>query len=49
MPEKNHSVGFEYCNMTEAWDKDISIAFMNMTEVLTEKINKSLVEIYKKH
>ena len=36
----------EFCNIVEAQDKDLEIAFMNIIEVFKEEMNKSFKEIY---
>lgn len=43
-PSNPNTVGLEYCNIDETEEKDHKRAFINMTEILKEKINKSLIE-----
>lgn len=38
----------EYCNVANAQVKDLKIAFINMIEVLTKEVNKSIKEIFEK-
>lgn len=44
----NHpTVGLERCSIAEEQNKDLNIAFINIIEVLKQKIKKSLKGIYK--
>lgn len=45
-PRKVTLVGCEKCSIVEAQDKDIRRAFMNMLEILKEKMNKPHKEIF---
>lgn len=46
-PNNPTTAGLEKCNIAEACDKDLKIAFMNMIVTLKEEINKSFKKFMK--
>lgn len=46
-PNNPTTAGLEKSNVTEACDKDLKIAFMNMIVTLKEEINKSFKKFMK--
>lgn len=45
-PSNSTTTGPGKCNIVEAQDKSLKIAFMDMIEVLKEEMKKTLKEIY---
>lgn len=45
-PRNRITAGSEHCNIAESQNKYLKTAFMNMTEVLREEMNKDLEETY---